>query len=67
MLRQRPQRLIYDRAADSDPLRQRLNKRRIELICPHRRGRKRPADSGRASPSKIQTPVEDRTIDQLAV
>lgn len=39
----RPQRLIYDRAADSDPLRQRLAQRRIELICPHRRNRKKPA------------------------
>lgn len=38
----RPQRLIYDRAADSDPLRARLAKRRIELICPHRRNRKKP-------------------------
>jgi transposase len=43
VLRKRPKRLIYDRAADSDPLRQRLTKRCIELICPHRRGRKRPA------------------------
>ena len=33
----------YDRAADSDPLRSRLARRCIELICPHRRGRKRPA------------------------
>ena len=39
----RPQRLIYDRAADSDPLRQRLAQRRIELICPHRINRKKPA------------------------
>jgi len=38
-----PQRLIYDRAADSDPLRERLAKRGIELVCPHRRGRVRPA------------------------
>lgn len=38
-----PGRLIYDRAADSDPLRKRLAARQIELICPHRRGRKRPA------------------------
>jgi transposase len=38
----RPQRLIYDLAADSDPLRARLAKRRIELICPHRRNRKKP-------------------------
>jgi transposase len=37
-----PGRLIYDRAADSDPLRQRLANRGIELICPHRRGRIRP-------------------------
>ena len=38
-----PRRLIYDRAADSDPLRERLADRRIELVCPHRRGRVRPA------------------------
>jgi transposase len=38
-----PPRLVYDRAADSDPLRQRLAARDIELICPHRRGRVRPA------------------------
>lgn len=36
-------RLIYDRAADSDPLRQRLAKRRIKLICPHRSNRRKPA------------------------
>jgi transposase len=49
VLRKRPERLIYDRAADSDPLRKRLAKRCIELICPHRRGRKRPAtQDGRA-------------------
>jgi transposase len=35
-------RLIYDRAADSDPLRERLATDGIELICPHRKGRKRP-------------------------
>jgi transposase len=38
-----PERLVYDRAADSDPLRQRLASRGIELICPHRNGRVRPA------------------------
>jgi transposase len=42
VLPRRPQRLLYDRAADSDPLRERLAKQSIELICPHRRGRKRP-------------------------
>jgi transposase len=35
-------RLIYDRAADSDPLRVRLKKRGIDLICPHRKNRKKP-------------------------
>ena len=42
-VRKRPQRLIYDKAADSDPLRKRLANRCIELICPHRSSRKRPA------------------------
>lgn len=37
-----PQRLIYDKAADSDPLRERLWKQRgIDLVCPHRKRRKR--------------------------
>ncbi|WP_390817772.1 IS5 family transposase [Symmachiella macrocystis] len=38
-----PARLIYDKAGDSDPLRERLAARGIDLICPHRRNRKRPA------------------------
>jgi transposase len=42
ILRRKPRRLIYDRAADSDPLRERLARRGIELICPHRKNRKRP-------------------------
>lgn len=42
-LRRRPERLIYDTAADSDPLRERLAKRGIDLICPHRRNRVKPA------------------------
>jgi transposase len=40
--RKNPERLIYDQAADSDPLRQRLEKRGIELISPHRRNRVKP-------------------------
>ena len=35
-------RLIYDRACDSDPLRKRLAKRGIDLICPHRKNRVKP-------------------------
>ena len=42
VLPNRPKRLIYDLAADSDPLRTRLKKRRIELICPHRANRAKP-------------------------
>ena len=38
-----PERLIYDMAADSDPLRDRLAARKIELICPHRYNRTKPA------------------------
>jgi transposase len=37
----RIERLIYDRAADSDPLRSRLAENGIELICPHRKNRKK--------------------------
>lgn len=45
-----PEHLIYDRAADSDPLRERLlEERGIELVSPHRKNRKRPAtQDGRA-------------------
>ena len=35
-------RLIYDKAADSDRLRDRLRDRGIELICPHRENRTKP-------------------------
>jgi hypothetical protein len=35
------QRLIYDGVADSDPLRRRVADDQFELICPHRKSRKR--------------------------
>ena len=35
--RQKPERVIADRGYDSDPLRQRLKKRGIELIAPYRK------------------------------
>jgi transposase len=41
--RTRPERVISDRAYDSDPLRGRFDKRGIELIVPHRSNRKKPA------------------------
>jgi hypothetical protein len=41
--RQKPRRVIPDKAYDSDPLRTRLQRRGIELICPHRWNRTKPA------------------------
>lgn len=38
--RQKPERVIADRAYDSDPLRERLKKRGIELIVPYRKNNK---------------------------
>jgi transposase len=47
--RQKPVRVIADKAYDSDPLRKRLRQQGIELICPHKRNRVRPAtQDGRA-------------------
>jgi transposase len=43
MSKKRPERLMYDKAADADWLRENLKARNVELICPHRRGRKKPA------------------------
>lgn len=45
-----PEHLLYDKAADSDPLRSRLkNERGVELVCPHRKKRKKPpTQDGRA-------------------
>jgi len=37
---QKPQRVIADRAYDSDPLRERLKKRGIDLIVPYRKNSK---------------------------
>ena len=41
--RQRPERLLYDKACDADALRQRLSRRGIDLMCPHRKNRQQPA------------------------
>ena len=61
-----PDRLIYDRAADSDPLRQRLAQRDIELVCPHRKGRVRPAtQDGRPLRRYRKRWIIERTIGWL--
>ena len=63
---QAPERLIYERAADSDPLRQRLATRGIELICPHRSGRVQPAtQDGRPLRRFRKRWIVERTISWL--
>ena len=58
-----PVRLIYDRAADSDPLRERLASRGIELVCPHRRRRvKPPTQDGRPLRRYRRRWIIERTI-----
>lgn len=44
---QRPERLLYDKAADADWLRTALAQRGIEQITPHRTGRKKPSRTDR--------------------
>jgi transposase len=41
-LREKPHRIIGDKAYDSDALDEKLRKQKIRLIAPHRRGRKAP-------------------------
>ncbi|WP_390620745.1 IS5 family transposase [Gimesia algae] len=61
-----PDRLIYDRVADCDPLRTRLAKRQIELICPHRKNRVKPAtQDGRALRRYRRRWKVERTISWL--
>lgn len=42
LLDENPQRLIYDKAADADWLREALERRGIEQVTPHRSNRKKP-------------------------
>jgi transposase len=42
VIRRRSTYLLYDRAADSDPLRARLKRQGLQLVCPHRKSRKKP-------------------------
>lgn len=61
-----PRRLLYDRAADSDPLRQRLKRQQIELICPHRKNRKKPkSQDGRSLRRYRHRYKVERTISWL--
>ena len=64
--RQKPVRVIADKAYDSDPLRRRLRCRGIELICPHKKNRVRPAtQDGRALRRYRRRWIVERTIGWL--
>jgi transposase len=66
LLRRRIRRLIYDQAADSDPLRIRLARQGIELICPHRCNRiKPPLQDGRSLRRYRQRYKVERSISWL--
>lgn len=56
----RPVRLIADRAYDSDGFRRMLRSKGIELVCPHRKNRKRKATqkADRMGPYKRRWKVE---------
>lgn len=61
-----PNKLIYDKAADSDKLRNSLAQRGIELICPHRKGRvRKPTQDGRALRRYRRRWKVERTISWL--
>jgi len=61
--RQKPARVIADKGYDSDPLRQRLRRRGIELIAPHRQNRRKsPTQDGRALRRYRRRWTVERTI-----
>jgi transposase len=60
--RQRPKRVIADRGYDSDPLRERLKKRGIELIAPYRKNNKeRRYEDGRKLRRYLRRWIVERT------
>jgi len=62
-----PERLIGDKAYDSDPLDVKLAvDYGIELIAPHRLSWRVAEDAGRATVASLQTSLEDRTAVCLA-
>jgi transposase len=61
-----PERLLYDKAADADWLRERLEVRGIALICPHRANRTQPpTQDGRALRRYKRRYKVERTISWL--
>lgn len=65
-LKTKPKHLMYDRAADSDPLRARLAAQQIELICHHRKNRRKPpTQDGRKARRLSRRYKVERTISWL--
>jgi transposase len=65
--RKNPERIILDKAYDSDPLRTRLAKRGIDMICPHKSNRIKPAtQDGRKLRRYKRRWIIERTIAWLA-
>lgn len=66
LLQETPQRLLYDKAADADWLRRSLEYWKIELVCPHRRNRKKePIQDGRKIRRYKRRYQVERTISWL--
>ena len=64
--KRRPKRLIYDKAADADWIRDSLSWRGIEQITPHRKGRKKPPrQDGRSLRRYLHRWKIERTISWL--
>lgn len=62
----KPERLLYDKAADADWLRENLEHRGIELICPHRTNRAKAAtQDGRKLRRYARRYKVERTISWL--
>lgn len=62
----KPAHLMYDRAADSDPLRKRLAAQQIDLICDHRKNRRKPpTQDGRKARRLSRRYKVERTISWL--
>lgn len=62
----KPKRVMYDKAADSDALRERLAVQQIDLICPHRKNRKRTSRQDRRKLRRFKRRYKvERTISWL--
>lgn len=65
LLERYPEHLLYDKAADCNWLRDALNARKVELVCPHRKRRKHKRQDGRALRRYWRRFVVERSISWL--